>query len=137
MSEDALYHAAILDRARGAAGAGPLAEADGRATVDNPLCGDRVTIEVRREGGRIAAIGHRVRGCLLCEASAALIADYAPGRPVEAMQGLADAVAAMLREGAPPPWPDLAIFAPVARAKSRHDCVLLPFRALAEALVAS
>lgn len=44
------------------------------ATVDNPLCGDRVTIDVKLAGGKLAAIGHQVRGCLLCEAAAATIA---------------------------------------------------------------
>ncbi|MGH6944919.1 MAG: Fe-S cluster assembly sulfur transfer protein SufU, partial [Geminicoccaceae bacterium] len=31
-------------------------------------------------------------------------------------------------------WPELAAFAPVHRHKSRHECVLLPFQALCEAL---
>jgi nitrogen fixation NifU-like protein len=32
------------------------------------------------------------------------------------------------------PWPELAAFAPVHAHKSRHDCVLLPFAALTQAL---
>jgi nitrogen fixation protein NifU and related proteins len=31
-------------------------------------------------------------------------------------------------------WPELAAFEPVHRHKSRHDCVLLPFDALTQAL---
>jgi NifU-like protein involved in Fe-S cluster formation len=31
-------------------------------------------------------------------------------------------------------WPELAAFTPVHAHKSRHDCVLLPFEALAQAL---
>ncbi len=31
-------------------------------------------------------------------------------------------------------WPELEAFAPVHRHKSRHDCVLLPFAALTQAL---
>ena len=41
------------------------------ARRDNPLCGDRVTIDVRLDdSGKIAEIAHQVRGCLLCQASA-------------------------------------------------------------------
>ena len=73
MSE-ALYHAALVDRARTAFGKGRLPDADASATVDNPLCGDRVTLDLKITDGKITAIGHDVRGCLLCEASAATIA---------------------------------------------------------------
>jgi nitrogen fixation NifU-like protein len=34
--------------------AGPLAVATHQARADNPLCGDRVTLQLRVEGGRIA-----------------------------------------------------------------------------------
>jgi hypothetical protein len=43
----------------------------------------------------------------------------------------------LLKEGAPAPagdWASLAAFRPVHKVKSRQDCVLLPFEALAKAL---
>ena len=33
-----------------------------------------------------------------------------------------------------PDWPELAMFAPVSAIRSRHECVLLPFRTLSQAL---
>lgn len=60
---DELYQKAILGKAREASGAGTLAEPDASATVNNPVCGDRVTMEVRLSGGRVAAVAHKVRGC--------------------------------------------------------------------------
>jgi len=144
---DDLYHDAIMALARDDSAAGRLAEGDdgagakvGTATVTNPLCGDRVTIDVALEHGTIATVRHRVRGCALCKASAALIARAAPGGDAESARAAADAAAGVLAHGktdAPTPaaaWADLGAFAPVAAHKSRHDCVLLPFRALAEAL---
>jgi nitrogen fixation NifU-like protein len=49
------------------------------------------------------------------------------------------AVAALMKEGTPAPasMPDLAVFTPVHSAKSRRDCVLLPFEALEKALLAA
>lgn len=136
---DELYHRKLVARARGAVGKGKLEAPDGRATIDNPLCGDRVTIEVTLAGDRVAAVAHQTRGCLLCEAAAALIGAEAVG---ETLSGIDAAVAAarLVVEGAPAPpgrWGALEEFGPVRAVKSRRDCVLLPFRALAEAVEAA
>lgn len=135
MSE-AIYQQAILDHARAAVGAGRLDEPDGKATVDNPLCGDRVTVEVRLDGDTIAAVAHQVRGCLLCEASASVLARHATGRPPEALRQAAREFEAMIRSGAAVPagWPELEVFTPVRQARSRHECVLLPFQAVERAI---
>lgn len=132
MSE-ALYHAALVDRARAAFGKGRLADADGTATVDNPLCGDRVTIDVKLAGGKLAAIGHQVRGCLLCEAAAATIAESLRDGNRAGVEAAIAAARKLMKEGGAPDWPPLEIFTPVHQAKSRRDCVLLPFEALERA----
>lgn len=134
MSDD-LYQQAIMERAKSRVGAGRLANPTASATVDNPLCGDRITLDLTLTNGTIAAVGHQVRGCALCQASASVIAATAIGQTPDT--GLAGRN--ILREvlggkEAAPPWTDLGIFAPVQRHKSRHDCVLLPFEALARAL---
>ncbi len=134
MSDD-LYQQAIMERVKKPVGAGRLAAPDATATVDNPLCGDRITLDLKLSGGVIAAIGHQVRGCALCQASASVIASTAIGqKPAAALAGR-ESLRAMLGGGeASAPWAALGIFAPVRRHKSRHDCVLLPFDALARAL---
>ncbi len=136
MSEE-LYHAELVARAHAGRGRGRLAKPDRSATLDNPLCGDRVTLDVAISGDRIAAIGHQVRGCLLCEAAAETIARQAPGKTRGEIAEASAAVVALLKQGAAPPagaWETLAAFAPVRNVKSRQDCVLLPFEALAKAL---
>lgn len=137
MSE-ALYHAALVERARKAFGKGRLQDADASATVDNPLCGDRVTLDLKVENGAVAAIGHEVRGCLLCEAAAATIAEALRGRDKAALQDAIAAARRLMKEGqGDPHWPALEIFTPVHQAKSRRDCVLLPFEALEKAAAAA
>ena len=84
--------------------------------------------------GRIARVGHVVRGCLLCEAAAVLIAEQAPGRQNEELLRAGAEVSAALKDEASFPWPELEMFAPVRGVKSRHRCVGLPFEALAAAL---
>jgi nitrogen fixation NifU-like protein len=134
---DDLYQKAIMAKAREAAGAGRLDHPDAEATVDNPVCGDRVTMEIRVSDGRIAAVAHKVRGCLLCKAAASVIGEKAPGATVEEFDAARDAVTHLLESGTPLPddgWRELSIFEPVTAHKSRHHCVLLPFDALEKAL---
>lgn len=136
MSDD-LYHQAIMERAKQPVGAGRLEAPDATATVDNPLCGDRITLDVKLAQGTIAAIGHQVRGCALCQASASVIAGTAVGqKPAGALAGRETLRGVLKGDEAAGSWSALAIFAPVRRHKSRHDCVLLPFEALARALAA-
>jgi nitrogen fixation NifU-like protein len=137
--DDDLYQQALVRLARAATGAGRLEAPGASATVDNPLCGDRVTVELRLEGGRVAALAHRVRGCILCEASASILGSAAPGRTPAELASAGEVLAAMLRSQAPPPqgpFSGLAVFEPVRGVPSRHRCALLPFEALAQALTA-
>jgi len=131
---EALYHKALVDRARAGFGKGRLPDATSSATVDNPLCGDRVTLDLAVQDGRIAAIGHHVRGCLLCEAAAATIAEYGRGADQATLDAMSAAARALMAEGTlDPRWQCLEIFRPVHGAKSRRECVLLPFEALKRA----
>ena len=132
-----IYHEAMVRLAHEATGAGRLAAPDAAVTLDNPLCGDRVTVEIEVRDGRIARLAHRVRGCLLCEAAASLIGRAASGAARADVEAGRAALAAVLREGAGAPegtWAGLSVFTPVAAVPSRHRCALLPFDALCDAL---
>ena len=134
---DDLYQKAILGKAREAAGAGTMEEPHARVTVNNPVCGDRVTMEILLSGDRVAAVAHKVRGCLLCEAAASVIGARAPGATRAEIGAVRGTIAALLENGAEIPadgWDELSIFQPVTAHKSRHHCVLLPFEALSRAL---
>ena len=135
---DALYHKAVMRMAATSKGAGGLENPDASATADNPLCGDRVTMDVRIADGVITEIGHKVRGCVLCQASASTIGVHAVGQRPGDVKRVRGRILGMLNNGAdetPEPWTeDVSAFTPVAPHKSRHQCVLLPFDALIEAL---
>jgi nitrogen fixation NifU-like protein len=134
---DQLYHQAILELAKQGREAGRLEAPQASVTVDNPLCGDRVTLDLDLAEGRVRAVGHKVRGCLLCQAAAAVIGRRAPGAMPAVLRTVArDLSDAIDRapEAAGKSWPELAAFAPVHAHKSRHECVLLPFEALIRAL---
>lgn len=133
---DALYQQAILKLAREAGKARRLVQPDAMAMAENPLCGDRITVDLKTSNGRVADFGFDMRGCMLCEAAAALLAREAPGRRPEEIAETGAAFARMLREGGPVPpgWSALDAFMPVKGFPGRHECVLLPFTAAAKAL---
>jgi nitrogen fixation NifU-like protein len=130
---DSIYNDAIVAAARDRSHAGRLGEAARSATRDNPLCGDRVTLDLTLAEGRIGRLAHKTRGCLLTEAAAALVARLAAGSTPDAAATLLSRVRDYLAGDAAPPWPELSMFEPVRAVRSRHECVLLPFEALAEA----
>jgi nitrogen fixation NifU-like protein len=136
-----LYHEELVRLARAADGAGRLEAPGAAGERDNPLCGDRAAVEVRLASGRIAALAHRVRGCVLCQAAASLLGRAAPGATPAEVAAARAALEGILRgeagEADAPPagaWAGMALFAPVAQVPSRRGCVLLPFDALADAL---
>ena len=135
MSDD-LYQQAILQKAKTPAHAGRLTAPDVSVTVDNPLCGDRITLDVKFREQTITDVGHQVRGCALCQASASVMASAVVGQTTNAALAAQDKIKAMLGGGdvPPAPWGEMAIFTPVRRHKSRHDCVVLPFDALSQAI---
>jgi nitrogen fixation protein NifU and related proteins len=132
---DQLYQDRIVTLAKARTGAGKLTAPTKSARRDNPLCGDRVVIDVRVDGqGRIAEIAHQVRGCLLCQASASALASVAVGRDAAGIEAVRhDAERAIGRETGEAREP-FSAFAPVSGYKARHECVLLPFEALKDAL---
>ena len=132
---DELYQERIVALAKAKTGAGKLASPTKTARRDNPLCGDRVIIDVKVDGnGKIAEIGHQVRGCLLCLASASALSSIAIGKDAAGIAEIRhDAERALGREEGTAHDP-YAAFTPVAEHKSRQECVLLPLEALKDAL---
>lgn len=133
---DPLYRKDLLRLAADATGAGRLDHPDASATAHNPACGDRVTMDVRITDGRITELAHHTQACVLTQASAAILGAEARGLHPAEVQVLADKVAAMLQGGPvpAPPFSAFGVFDGVAGHKGRHVCVMLPFKAVLEAL---
>ncbi len=140
MSED-LYQNDLLRLAAEARGTGRLQAPDASVTLDNPLCGDRITLDVQLAAGRLSALGHEVRACVLCQAAASVIGRHAVGETPARLRAVAGEVRALLKPdggpATPSAWPEIAAFQPVAAIRSRHVCVELPFKALVAALDAA
>ena len=129
---DPLYRRELLRLAADATGSGHLPLPNAVASVHNPACGDRVTVELALANGRVTALAHTTQACVLTQASAALLADKALGQDRLGLATLAASVRAFL-SGAPPPA-GYGVFDGVSAHAGRHVCVMLPFEAALKAL---
>ncbi|HLE83839.1 MAG TPA: iron-sulfur cluster assembly scaffold protein, partial [Thermoanaerobaculia bacterium] len=76
-----LYSEVILDRFKHPRYFGELDVADAAHEDVNPLCGDRIRVELRLDGGAIEAVRYRGDACAIALASADLLAEMVEGRP--------------------------------------------------------
>ncbi|PYM75636.1 MAG: SUF system NifU family Fe-S cluster assembly protein, partial [Candidatus Rokuibacteriota bacterium] len=81
---DDLYRDYILEHYRRPHNFGALDNATATQEGANPLCGDRITLQLRVVGDQIAAVGFTGRGCAISQASASLLTDEVKGKEVDA-----------------------------------------------------
>ncbi len=81
--DDILYREEILERYHDAPHRGRLAAPDLLAELDNPLCGDRIRLELGLEpGGRIGSLKFDGHGCVISQVAASLLAEHLQGMSV-------------------------------------------------------
>ncbi len=136
-SIEALYNARILALSAGLRQTAPLVDSQATVTLDSPLCGSRVRVDLRMDGGRVCAYAHRVHACALGRAAAALLSLGIVGRTEPELRHLRDRMEAMLKTGGAPPdgdWAGLGILQPVRDHPARHASVMLAFNAVVRAM---
>ena len=130
-----LYQEVILDHGRKPRHARRLEVFDATAKGDNPMCGDRVQVWVRRNGDAIAEAGFEARGCAISVASADLMAEAVAGLSPAAAREMCAAFAEMVRTGEGSAALELLRpLAGVHEYPSRVKCATLPWHALLAAL---
>jgi nitrogen fixation protein NifU and related proteins len=77
----ALYSDVIRERWRRPRFRGELADATASAEDVNPLCGDRVRMQLRLEDGQVRAARFTGDSCAICSASADVVAELVEGHP--------------------------------------------------------
>ncbi len=137
---DPLYGKELLRLAADAHGAGGLAEPHLTGHAHNPVCGDKVTIDLALENGRITAVAQRTKACVLTQASASILGQSLKGAARKDIETLRQTVQRMLEAdgGAPlPPFEAFGVLQTASPYPNRHRCVLLPIDAVLAAFDAS
>ena len=134
---DALYQKQILDYTQKARASKAVDQPTHTATLDNPTCGDRVTISLNVNGHNVNQIAVAVRGCALCEAGAGLAIVCFTGQTDQTIRQLTDDFSNWLAgQNKEAPTPEMQHFTPVKAIRNRHKCVLLASHTLVAALSA-
>ena len=75
-----LYQEVILDHSKQPRNFRRPGNANREARGDNPLCGDKVTVFLTIEDGKVTDVGFQGRGCAISMASASLMTDIIKGK---------------------------------------------------------
>ena len=82
MALDDLYQEIILDHYRKPRHPGRLEHAQVEVHHYNPVCGDELTVGLRLDGDRVAAVAVDGKGCSISQAAASVMTEQVLGRPL-------------------------------------------------------
>jgi nitrogen fixation protein NifU and related proteins len=131
-----LYQETIIDHSKRPRNKGALDHPTHRAEGYNPLCGDRVTIEIKIENGQITGVGFEGAGCAISTASASLMTEALRGKTPEEAEGTFGKFHDMLTQDSLPASDlgKLAVFSGVRQYPMRVKCATLAWHTLRAAL---
>jgi nitrogen fixation NifU-like protein len=133
-----LYQEVILDHNRQPRNFGALPGANRKAEGFNPLCGDRVTVEVEMRDGVVQDIRFQGSGCAISKASASMMTESMKGRTRAQAEALFQEFHRLLTGDAAAPDPaalgKLVVFSGVREFPIRVKCATLAWHTLRSAL---
>ena len=114
------FRAVVLEHFKHPRNRGPLADANASEEGSNPLCGDRIRVQLRVIDGVIADARFTADACALCIASASVMTEQVHGMSVEEAARLEISDIHRMLEGEPP--------------AGRFKCTILPLDTMRRAL---
>lgn len=132
-----LYQQTIVEHNRSPRNFRTLDHPTHAAQGDNPLCGDRITLQLKVDGDVIREVGFQGSGCAISQASASLMTSAVSGKSPADAERLFKAFRDMVTGGGnadPSVLGKLAAFAGVKQFPARVKCAALAWHTLHAAL---
>jgi nitrogen fixation NifU-like protein len=117
---DDIYRQYILEHYREPRNHGHLDSPDLQAADTNPLCGDRVELDLRVSDGRVEDVRFSGRGCAISQASASMLTEKIEGATLDELKALRPA--------------DMLEMLGVEIGPARQRCAVLSLRVLHQAI---
>ena len=137
---NSLYQQLILEHYKHPRNKGALEDADVRAHLNNPTCGDEVWLMLKLDGDRIVAAKFVGEGCSISQSSISMMTQLLIGRTRAEAEELARKFTALMHGDAEAARDralgDLRALAGVSKFPVRVKCALLGWNALEEAFKA-
>jgi nitrogen fixation protein NifU and related proteins len=83
-----LYSETFLDHFKNPRNVGELAPPAVTVEIENPVCGDILRLSARFEGGRVAEVRYKVRGCTAAIASGSALTEWMRGKTCAELDAL-------------------------------------------------
>ncbi len=136
---DTLYRDIILKHYRNSSDRVSIDAPDIEYDGYNPICGDRVVIQLKVKDARIEESSFHGEGCSISQASASMMADILAGKTLEEAQDLAEAFREMMQGSASSEdkrvkLGELEALQAVRKFPVRIKCALLGWTALEEGI---
>jgi len=132
---DDLYQEVILDHGKRPRNFGPMENPTLHAEGFNPLCGDRLTLELKLDGNIVKDARFKGAGCAISVASASLMTETLKGKTREEAEKLFEKFHQMLTtDAAPGDLGKLTVFSGVKEFPARVKCATLAWHTLRAAL---
>ena len=128
------YKEIVLDHYQRPRNRGELENADLQEHLNNPLCGDQVTVYANLRDGKLTEVAFTGRGCSISQASASMLAERLEGKSREEAGEEIAAFLEMMRTEENEELGDLAALKGIIQTPNRIRCATLAWDAFKRGL---
>ena len=128
------YREILLDHFEHPRNRRELVDSDIHEHLDNPLCGDTVTVYAKVHDGTFEEVSFTGRGCSISQASASMLTEQLTGKSREAAEEKIEAFLEMMRTEEKEELGELTALKGIVQTPNRIRCATLAWDAMGRAL---
>ena len=128
------YREIVLDHFQRPRNRREIEDADVEEHIDNPLCGDHVTVYAKVRDGAFEEVSFTGRGCSISQASASMLTEQLTGTGRDEAEEKVEAFLEMMRTEEREDLGELAALKGIVQTPNRIRCATLAWEALRRAL---
>jgi nitrogen fixation protein NifU and related proteins len=132
MQLDDLYRRVIMDHYKSPRNRGKFDSSEA-VTIDlnNPTCGDKISLQIKVEDGKVADAKFLGEGCSISLSSASMMTDAVKGKTLDEALEMADKFSALMKGESPEfEYEDIEALSGVNKFPARIKCATLAWNAL-------
>lgn len=137
MQLDDLYRRVIMDHYKTPRNRGKFEDGAVSVELNNPTCGDKITLQMKVEDGIVQAAKFIGEGCSISMASASMMTDAVKGKTIEEAMSMAEDFSKLM-QGEPVEfeYEDIEALSGVCKFPARIKCATLAWKAMQKGLEA-
>ncbi|AIQ17018.1 MULTISPECIES: Fe-S cluster assembly sulfur transfer protein SufU [Paenibacillus] len=132
MNLDDLYRRVIMDHYKNPRNRGSFADDAVKIELNNPTCGDRITLQLKVEDGIVKDARYSGEGCSISMSSASMMTEAVKGQTIEHALELADKFSSLMKGETVDfgDYEDIEALSGVNKFPARIKCATLAWNAL-------